>query len=108
MFIDLSVALGTLLRGCSRHRGWGDTVSGMWFAAADQGHILNAFRAPRTSTLQIGLPGKSGKPKKLTATGSIGSFGPGRRCTFGGLAQAGEQRGALGEGGPEIRCRVFT
>ena len=46
LLIDSSVALGTLLRGCSRQRDWNDIVSGIWFAAADQGHILNIFRAP--------------------------------------------------------------
>ena len=44
IFIDSTVALGTLLRGCSRQRDWNAMVAGMWFAAADRGHFLNAFR----------------------------------------------------------------
>jgi hypothetical protein len=46
LFIDSTVALGTLLRGCSRQRDWNDIVSGIWFAAADCAHILSVFRVP--------------------------------------------------------------
>ena len=46
IFIDSTVALGTLLRGCSRQRDWNAMVAGMWFAAADRGHFLSAFRVP--------------------------------------------------------------
>jgi len=46
LFIDSTVALGTLLRGCSRQRDWNEMVAGVWFAAASRGHFLSAFRVP--------------------------------------------------------------
>ena len=46
IFLDSTVALGTLLRGCSRQRDWNATVAGTWSAAADRGHFLNAFCTP--------------------------------------------------------------
>ena len=51
LFIDSSVALGTLLRGCSRQRDWNHLVFDVWFNVAASGMLLMAWRVPSKQNL---------------------------------------------------------
>jgi len=46
LFLDSTVALGTLLRGTSRQSDWNDLVTDIWFEAAAQAVLLLAWRVP--------------------------------------------------------------
>ena len=46
MFIDSTVALGTLLRGSSRQSDWNVLISDLWFQIARTGTLLLAWRVP--------------------------------------------------------------
>ena len=51
IFIDSTVALGTLLRGCSRQCDWNKLVSELWFRAAVSGTLMYAWRVPSKQNL---------------------------------------------------------
>ena len=46
LFIDSTVALGTLLRGASRQADWNALVGDLWLSVATAGWELYAWRVP--------------------------------------------------------------
>jgi hypothetical protein len=51
LFVDSSVALGTLLKGCSRQRDWNSLVADLWFHTSSIGAFLTAWRVPSRQNL---------------------------------------------------------
>ena len=51
VFIDSTVALGTLLRGSSRQKDWNLLCPGLWFETAKRGMLLSAWRVPSRQNL---------------------------------------------------------
>jgi len=51
MFVDSTVALGTLMRGCSRQKDWNAMVADIWFRTAVCSHLLLCWRVPSAQNL---------------------------------------------------------
>ena len=51
LFIDSTVALGTLLRGCSRQHDWNSLVADLWFQVAKTATLLLAWRVPSAQNI---------------------------------------------------------
>jgi hypothetical protein len=64
LFIDSSVALGTLLRGSSGQHDWNALVMEIWFQISTLGVILGAWRVPSKQNL-ADSPTRIGKKDAL-------------------------------------------
>ncbi len=51
LFVDNTVAKGTLLRGSSRQRDWNALVSEVWFRAAEAGVVLHVWFVPSAQNI---------------------------------------------------------
>ena len=51
LFVDSTVALGTLMRGCSRQKDWNGLVTDLWFQVARSGTLLLAWRVPSSQNI---------------------------------------------------------
>ena len=72
LFVDNTVAKGTLLRGSSRQRDWNALVSEIWFRAAEAGVVLQVWFVPSAQNLADACTRQDKKRAEMAQLKAIG------------------------------------
>ena len=72
LFMDNTMAKGTLLRGSSRQRNWNALVAEIWFRAAEAGLVLHAWFVPSAQNLADAPTRKESKREEMARLRDLG------------------------------------